>query len=185
MALPTKKHARNQACVIPEGFTGIIYINWHFHMQDNRRNFTGLFLSKPTRWVQPQMVWVCFLFAVLSLQFSSDSPARHSVFVKEHRVRAEKSSGRPLDRTLFVLDIPPYCSEVGFFKVLLSSEKQLVPHLSAMFVFQAVLKDLFSRFGSVRSVELRDHPGSSEESGPKLSRFFRPAGKQVQLQFTV
>ncbi|XP_037545414.1 ribosomal RNA-processing protein 7 homolog A [Nematolebias whitei] len=92
-------------------------------------------------------------FTVLSLQFSSDSPARHSVFVKEHKVRAQKSSGRPLDRTLFVLNIPPYCSE-------------------------AVVKDLFSQFGSVRSVELRDHPGSFEESGPKLSRFFKPAEKQ-------
>ncbi|MEQ2187258.1 hypothetical protein GOODEAATRI_002836 [Goodea atripinnis] len=40
-----------------------------------------------------------------------DSAARHSLYVKEHRVRAEKSSYRPLDRTLFVLNIPPYCSE--------------------------------------------------------------------------
>ncbi|XP_017272124.1 ribosomal RNA-processing protein 7 homolog A [Kryptolebias marmoratus] len=111
MAPPKRKHARNQACVIPGGFT------------------------------------------VLSLQFSPDSSARHSVFVKEHKVRAEKSSGRPLDRTLFVLDIPPYCSE-------------------------AVVKDLFSQFGSVRSVELKDHPGSSEEPGPRLSRLFRPAEKQ-------
>ncbi|XP_049925959.1 ribosomal RNA-processing protein 7 homolog A [Epinephelus moara] len=92
-------------------------------------------------------------FAVLSLQFSPDSAAQHQLFVKEHKVRAEKSSHRPLDRTLFVLNIPPYCS-------------------------QAVVKELFSQFGYVESVELRDHPGSSQESGPKLSRFFKPVEKQ-------
>ncbi|XP_058509428.1 ribosomal RNA-processing protein 7 homolog A [Solea solea] len=92
-------------------------------------------------------------FAVLPIQFSSDSAAQHKLYVKEHKVRAEKSSHRPLDRTLFVLNIPPYCS-------------------------QAVVKELFSQFGCVHSVELRDHPGSSHESGPKLSKFFKPAEKK-------
>ncbi|XP_045928852.1 ribosomal RNA-processing protein 7 homolog A [Micropterus dolomieu] len=92
-------------------------------------------------------------FTVLPLQFSSDSVAQHKLYVKEHRVRAEKSSHRPLDRTLFVLNIPPYCS-------------------------QGVVKELFSQFGCVQTVELRDHPGSFEESGPKLSKFFKPAEKQ-------
>ncbi|XP_042361534.1 ribosomal RNA-processing protein 7 homolog A [Plectropomus leopardus] len=92
-------------------------------------------------------------FTVLSLQFSSDGGAQHQLFVKEHKVRAEKSPRRPLDRTLFVLNVPPYCS-------------------------QDVVKELFSQFGSVQSVELRDHPGSSQDSGPKLSRFFKPVEKQ-------
>ncbi|XP_023287371.1 ribosomal RNA-processing protein 7 homolog A [Seriola lalandi dorsalis] len=92
-------------------------------------------------------------FTVLPLQFNSDSAAQHKVYVKEHRVRAEKSSHRPLDRTLFVLNIPPYCS-------------------------QAVVRDLFSQFGSVQSVELGDHPGSFQESGPKLSKFFKPAERK-------
>ncbi|XP_034750017.1 ribosomal RNA-processing protein 7 homolog A [Etheostoma cragini] len=92
-------------------------------------------------------------FTVLSLQFSADSPAQHELYVKEHKVRAEKSSHRPLDRTLFVLNIPPYCSE-------------------------GVVKELFSQFGCVQSVELRDQPGSSQDSGPKLSRFFKPVAKQ-------
>lgn len=57
--------------------------------------------------------FVFFLLSqVLSLQFSADSAAQHKLCVKEHKVRAEKSSHRPLDRTLFVLNIPPYCSEV-------------------------------------------------------------------------
>ncbi|XP_004071853.1 ribosomal RNA-processing protein 7 homolog A [Oryzias latipes] len=92
-------------------------------------------------------------FSVLSLQFSSGSAARHCLYVKEHKVRTEKSSHRPLDRTLFLLNIPPYCSEV-------------------------VVKELFSQFGGIESVELRDHPGSSQESGPKISKLFRPAEKQ-------
>ncbi|KAK9535516.1 hypothetical protein VZT92_007891 [Zoarces viviparus] len=92
-------------------------------------------------------------FTELSLRFSSDSVSEHKLYLKEHKVRAEKSSHRPLDRTLFVLNMPPYCSE-------------------------GVVKEMFSQFGCVRSVELRDHPGSSKESGPKLSRFFKPADKQ-------
>ncbi|KAM9393082.1 ribosomal RNA-processing protein 7 homolog A isoform 2-T2 [Pholidichthys leucotaenia] len=40
------------------------------------------------------------------------------------------------------------------------------------------VKELFSQFGSVNSVELRDHPGSLQDSGPRLSRYFRSAGKQ-------
>ncbi|KAI4822315.1 hypothetical protein KUCAC02_007869 [Chaenocephalus aceratus] len=112
MAPSKKKHASNQACVIPGGFT------------------------------------------VLPVQFNSDSVAQHKLYVKEHKVRSDRSSHRPMDRTLFVLNIPPYCSE-------------------------DVAKQMFSQFGSVQSVELMDHPGTSpEDSGPKLSKIFRPAAKQ-------
>lgn len=90
---------------------------------------------------------------MLSLKFCSSSTAQQKLYVKEHKVRDEKSSHRPLDRTLFVLNVPPYCSEV-------------------------VIKRLFSQFGNVRSVELRDQPGSSQHPGPKLSSFFRPSEKQ-------
>ncbi|XP_046893992.1 ribosomal RNA-processing protein 7 homolog A [Hypomesus transpacificus] len=92
-------------------------------------------------------------FTVLSLQYSPDSAARHSVFVKEHKVRAEKTSQRPLDKTLFAINIPPYCSE-------------------------PIVKELFSQFGPVQSVELRDKPGSSEHTGPKMSKYFTPTQKQ-------
>ncbi|KAJ4920683.1 hypothetical protein JOQ06_016396 [Pogonophryne albipinna] len=112
MAPSKKKHASNQACVIPGGFT------------------------------------------VLPVQFNSDSVAQHKLYVKEHKVRSDRSSHRPMDRTLFVLNIPPYCSE-------------------------DVAKQMFSQFGSVQSVELMDHPGSSaQDSEPKMSKFFRPAAKQ-------
>ncbi|XP_034066115.1 ribosomal RNA-processing protein 7 homolog A [Gymnodraco acuticeps] len=112
MAPSEKKHASNQACVIPGGFT------------------------------------------VLPVQFNSDSVAQHKLYVKEHKVRSDRSSHRPMDRTLFVLNIPPYCSE-------------------------DVAKQMFSQFGSVQSVELMDNPGPlAQDSGPKISKFFRPAAKQ-------
>merc|ERR1712131_21150 len=92
-------------------------------------------------------------FTGLSIQFSSECSAQHKVWVKEHKVRTEKTTKRPFDRTLFALNIPPYCSE-------------------------DTVKEIFSQFGPVQSVELRDKPGSSEDSGPKLAHYFRPAQKQ-------
>ncbi|KAJ7992636.1 hypothetical protein DPEC_G00280730 [Dallia pectoralis] len=93
-------------------------------------------------------------FTVLSLQFSTESTAQHNIFVKEHRLRAEKTPQRPLDRTLFVLNIPPYCSE-------------------------GVIRGLFSQFGPIQSVELREKPGSFEHSTSKLAKYFTPARKRV------
>ncbi|XP_077474921.1 ribosomal RNA-processing protein 7 homolog A [Stigmatopora argus] len=92
-------------------------------------------------------------FTVLSLKFNSDTKSEHKLYVKEHKIRAEKSSHRPLDRTLFVLNIPPYCSK-------------------------DVVEELFSKFGSVTSVELSDHPASLLQPGPELSTLFKPAPKQ-------
>ncbi|XP_007236211.4 ribosomal RNA-processing protein 7 homolog A [Astyanax mexicanus] len=91
-------------------------------------------------------------FTVLSLKFRSSSSAQHQLCVKEHRVRAEKNSNRPLDRTLFVLNIPPYCSE-------------------------SVVKGMFSQFGPVQSVELSEKPGPKEAENT-LSQYFKTAGRQ-------
>ncbi|KAI1886746.1 hypothetical protein AGOR_G00198980 [Albula goreensis] len=92
-------------------------------------------------------------FTVLSLQFKTDSTSCHSVFVKEHRVRAEKNASRPLDRTLFAINIPPYCSE-------------------------EVVRELFSQFGPIQSVELKERPGGTESTESKLSKYFTPASKE-------
>ncbi|KAM9434258.1 ribosomal RNA-processing protein 7 homolog A [Clarias gariepinus] len=92
-------------------------------------------------------------FTVLSLKFSSSSSAQHQLCVKEHRVRAESSTERPTDRTLFVLNVPPYCS-------------------------QSVVKDLFSQFGPVHHVELTEKPGAAQEQQLNLSRYFTPLQKQ-------
>ncbi|XP_060760164.1 ribosomal RNA-processing protein 7 homolog A [Neoarius graeffei] len=92
-------------------------------------------------------------FTVLSLKFCSDSPAQHQLCVKEHRVRAEKNTHRPPDRTLLVLNIPPYCSQIA-------------------------VKNLFSQFGPVQHVELCEKPGAAEDKQPDLSPYFTPAHKQ-------
>ncbi|XP_054615609.1 ribosomal RNA-processing protein 7 homolog A [Dunckerocampus dactyliophorus] len=108
----------------------------------------------PTKWTRANDK-ACVIpegFTVLPLKFYSDTKAQHSLYAKEHKVRAENCPHRPLDKTLFVLNIPPYCSE-------------------------DVVKQLFSQFGPVKSVELGDHPGSFH-SGPKLSKHFTPAQKQ-------
>ncbi|XP_073703867.1 ribosomal RNA-processing protein 7 homolog A-like [Garra rufa] len=87
-------------------------------------------------------------FTVLSLRFSEDDAhaALHQLCVKEHRVRSESNTNRPLDRTLFVLNVPPYCS-------------------------QSVITDVFSRFGSIQSVELNEKPGPSESSDTESEYF--------------
>ncbi|XP_035380777.1 ribosomal RNA-processing protein 7 homolog A [Electrophorus electricus] len=94
-------------------------------------------------------------FTVLSLKFQLSSVAHHQLCVKEHRVRAEKNVHRPLDRTLFVLNIPPYCA-------------------------QSTVKELFSQFGPVESVELSEKPGSinPENANANLAQFFTPAEKR-------
>ncbi|KAI5087574.1 ribosomal RNA-processing protein 7-like A [Silurus meridionalis] len=92
-------------------------------------------------------------FTVLSLKFHSSSTAQHQLCVKEHRVRAETNTHRPPDRTLFILNVPPYCS-------------------------QSVVKDLFSQFGRVQSVELSEKPGAAEDKQPNLSPYFTPVHKQ-------
>ncbi|XP_067226100.1 ribosomal RNA-processing protein 7 homolog A [Chanodichthys erythropterus] len=94
-------------------------------------------------------------FTVLSLRFSEDDDhaALHQLCVKEHRVRSESNTDRPLDRTLFVLNVPPYCT-------------------------QSVLTDVFSRFGPIQSVELSDKPGVSESSDSDVSEYFRAARRQ-------
>lgn len=76
--------------------------------------------------------WVVSLtfVSVLTLQFNSDSAAQHNLYVKEHKVRAEKSSHRPMDRTLFVLNIPPYCSEVHMLRL-----GSVLSPLYALFIF--------------------------------------------------
>ncbi|XP_046403642.1 ribosomal RNA-processing protein 7 homolog A isoform X2 [Ischnura elegans] len=49
-------------------------------------------------------------FKVIPLKFSKENTAQHSLYVKEHSVR-EKTESKPPHRTLFVLNVPPYCTE--------------------------------------------------------------------------
>ncbi|XP_067876065.1 ribosomal RNA-processing protein 7 homolog A [Heterodontus francisci] len=86
-------------------------------------------------------------FTVIPLRFSARSRATHHLFVKQHRVREAADRSRPQDRTLFVLNLPPYCTEECVHR-------------------------LFSQCGPVTSVELREKPGPGSTSDAQKSKFF-------------
>ncbi|XP_078388085.1 ribosomal RNA-processing protein 7 homolog A [Cetorhinus maximus] len=92
-------------------------------------------------------------FTVIPLRFSNRSRASRHLFVKLHRVRDTADRSRPQDRTLFVLNLPPYIS-------------------------QECVHRLFSQCGSVTSVELQEKPGPSDKSETQKSKFF--SGRSVQ-----
>ncbi|CAH1795248.1 unnamed protein product [Owenia fusiformis] len=49
-------------------------------------------------------------FTVLPVKFDEKSDGFHQLFLKEHSVR-ETHKSKPTKRTLFVLNVPPYCNE--------------------------------------------------------------------------
>ncbi|CAN7983916.1 unnamed protein product [Ixodes hexagonus] len=49
-------------------------------------------------------------FQTLPVTFSSETRSSHTLFFKEHNVR-EKDDLKPRSRTLFVVNVPPYCTE--------------------------------------------------------------------------
>ncbi|XP_042323706.1 ribosomal RNA-processing protein 7 homolog A isoform X2 [Sceloporus undulatus] len=52
-------------------------------------------------------------FTAIPVKFSEKHQSPHYLYVKEHKVREDKDRNRPQNRTLFVLNVPPYCTE-GF-----------------------------------------------------------------------
>ncbi|XP_071107516.1 ribosomal RNA-processing protein 7 homolog A-like [Haliotis cracherodii] len=73
-------------------------------------------------------------FTVVPLKFSEDKTA-HCLYLKEHSVR-ENDSSHPRNRTLFVLNVPPYCNE-------------------------DCVKQLFTPCGKIVQVYLHDKPTSA------------------------
>lgn len=56
---------------------------------------------------------MAFLFLlVLPLKFSAACETYHEIFVKEHSIRKHESN-KPIGRTLFVANVPPYANENG------------------------------------------------------------------------
>lgn len=49
----------------------------------------------------------------IPIKFSEKQQASHYLYVREHRVREGTKSSWPQKRTLFVLNVPPYCTEVS------------------------------------------------------------------------
>ncbi|XP_065211919.1 ribosomal RNA-processing protein 7 homolog A [Planococcus citri] len=65
-------------------------------------------------------------FKTIFVKFDEKRGVSHQLFIKQHKVR-DKINERPSDLTLFVCNVPPYCTEESF-------------------------KCLFSKFGSIQSV---------------------------------
>ncbi|KAK1327579.1 hypothetical protein QTO34_012868 [Cnephaeus nilssonii] len=82
-------------------------------------------------------------------QFSEKQKASHYLYLREHRVREGTKSSWPPKRTLFVLNVPPYCTE-------------------------ECLARLLSPCGPVQSVELQGKPELTESPKEPKSKFFHP-----------
>ncbi|OXB73081.1 UNVERIFIED_CONTAM: hypothetical protein H355_006915 [Colinus virginianus] len=86
-------------------------------------------------------------YTALAVKFGARQRSPHCLLVKEHRVREGPADAHPPQRTLFVLNVPPYCG----------SEE---------------LSRLFTRCGAVQAVDLRDKPGPGEKAEKGTSKFF-------------
>ncbi|NXY17758.1 RRP7A protein, partial [Atrichornis clamosus] len=85
--------------------------------------------------------------AALSVKFAERQRSPHCLLVKEHQVREGADTAHPPRRTLFVLNVPPYCGADS-------------------------LSRLFSRCGHVQSVDICDKPGLGEKKDKPTSKFF-------------
>nr|ACH44041.1 putative RIKEN cDNA 1110014J01 variant 2 [Taeniopygia guttata] len=48
-------------------------------------------------------------YTALAVKFSERQRSHHCLLVKEHQVREGADTAHPPRRTLFVLNVPPYC----------------------------------------------------------------------------
>ncbi|XP_052647022.1 ribosomal RNA-processing protein 7 homolog A [Harpia harpyja] len=86
-------------------------------------------------------------YTALAVKFGARQRSPHCLLVKEHQVREGAGTAHPPRRTLFVLNVPPYCSPDS-------------------------LSRLFTRCGPVQSVEICDKPGPGEKKEKQTSKFF-------------
>ncbi|XP_027810357.1 ribosomal RNA-processing protein 7 homolog A [Marmota flaviventris] len=88
-------------------------------------------------------------YYAIPIKFSAKQRASHYLYVREHRVREGTQSTWPQKRTLFVINVPPYCNE-------------------------ECLTRLLSPCGTVQSVELQEKPDLAESAKEPKSKFFHP-----------
>ncbi|KAM4671500.1 ribosomal RNA-processing protein 7 homolog A [Amazona ochrocephala] len=86
-------------------------------------------------------------YTALAVKFGARQRFPHYLLVKEHQLREGAGTAHPPHRTLFVLNVPPYCTA-------------------------ASLTRLFSRCGDVQSVDMCDKPGPGEKEEKLKSKFF-------------
>ncbi|KAM4650789.1 ribosomal RNA-processing protein 7 homolog A [Discoglossus pictus] len=86
-------------------------------------------------------------YTAVPVKFSEEHQTHHCLYVKEHKVREDLDKTRPQNRTLFVINVPPYCTETS-------------------------LSRIFSNACPVESVELQEKPGPSERKPTAASKYF-------------
>ncbi|NXI43496.1 RRP7A protein, partial [Galbula dea] len=86
-------------------------------------------------------------YTALAVKFGERQRSPHYLLLKEHQVREGAGSMHPPHRTLFVLNVPPYCSLDSLYR-------------------------LFTRCGQVQSVDICDKPGTGEKKEKLTSKFF-------------
>ncbi|NXY85689.1 RRP7A protein, partial [Alcedo cyanopectus] len=100
-------------------------------------------------------------YTALAVKFGERQRSPHYLLVKEHQVRDGAGTGHPTRRTLFILNVPPYCSPDS-------------------------LSRLFARCGQVQSVEIREKPGPREKKEKLMSKFFNcQTAKGFQVAYVV
>uniref|UniRef100_A0A8C5L4U9 Ribosomal RNA-processing protein 7 homolog A n=1 Tax=Jaculus jaculus TaxID=51337 RepID=A0A8C5L4U9_JACJA len=88
-------------------------------------------------------------YSALPVKFSEQQRASHYLYLRQHRVREGAQSTWPQKRTLFVLNVPPYCTEECLMRLL-------------------------SPCGTIRSVELQRKPELAENRKENKSKYFHP-----------
>uniref|UniRef100_A0A8B9R1T4 Uncharacterized protein n=1 Tax=Anas platyrhynchos TaxID=8839 RepID=A0A8B9R1T4_ANAPL len=56
-------------------------------------------------------------YTALAVKFGERQRSPHCLLVKEHRVREGPGDAHPPARTLFVLNVPPYCGPVTVLSI--------------------------------------------------------------------
>ncbi|XP_038612521.1 ribosomal RNA-processing protein 7 homolog A isoform X2 [Tachyglossus aculeatus] len=111
--------------------------------------------------VERPMAGPCPLgYKAVPIQFSEKQQSPHWLYMKEHKVREGTRSPYPKSRTLFILNVPPYCLEEDLIQLL-------------------------SCCGKVQSLELQEKPDLAESRPEPRSRFFQPRPATFHVAYVV
>lgn len=97
----------------------------------------------------PQTLLRSFPLLAVPVKFSAKQQAPHYLYMRQHRVCQGTQSTWPPDRTFFILNVPPYCTQESLFWCL-------------------------SCCGTIKTVELQEKPDLAESPTEPKSQFFHP-----------
>ncbi|XP_053886297.1 ribosomal RNA-processing protein 7 homolog A isoform X1 [Malaclemys terrapin pileata] len=109
-------------------------------------------------------------YTAIPVKLSEKQQSPHYLYVKEHKVREGTDTTHPPNRTLFVLNIPPYCTKVRYQMEDPGEDVLLLDPPVAGSI--ACLSRLFSCCSSVQSVNVCEKPGPREKPEAPKSKFF-------------